>query len=731
MTALGTIRAPLLVTVLAVMMLAIPQQTKEVFEAIQETQNFAFAGEWTRATFAILVFCFILLSTGFFHLKNPGQNRTEASKAYAPFLKALIWSLPVAIGLALVLANLEVSNLKALANLTSSEANRQEQQTTIARFLPIIALAIYTLALVSLYLCNKHLPPANNIEGSKRTQNQSAKLWRISPLTGLAIVILIILLVNIAIAYAPVKTTALFGPVGIFFLFFSLLSLAISLLCYIYDHHQIPVISPLIIGALLWVYFATNDNHAIRNTYTKSTKNIYATDAFKAWIEARDDLNDYKQTPYPVFIITAEGGGLYAAAHTAFALSQIQEKCPAFAHHTFAISSVSAGSLGAAVFSALLKAMPPPKMENLPNTKKCPLEAKPTNHLQNKVEAFFHHDFLTPLLGAGLFPDFSQRFLPLPIKGTDRALAFEKSLEQAWANITTKDSPDLKDLFKQGSRTIWSPTKNSPALLMNATTVQSGDRMVISPFRLATYPLTFTGNQLDWLNNDYQVPLSTAASISARFPIIMPPASHTHEGYRNKKRQFMDGGFYEKSGIISAINLIQTLSQQQQKPNNKTSFKNSPSCTPENTIIVNRDKQNKKQMVCFIIINIKAYNNEPPYIHGGDYLAFIPTSYNVGLGHISSNLSMAMNLYGKNRKQGAVSPYVSKLYAQHLNTDCLNLPLGWYLSKKTVKKIREYTKAPGSIPNCQITKRSHKTEKKNYIDNLRLYPLISNLINAR
>ena len=131
------------------------------------------------------------------------------------------------------------------------------------------------------------------------------------------------------------------------------------------------------------------------------------------------------------------------------------------------------------------------------------------------------------------------------------------------------------------------------------------------------------------------------------------------------------------------------------------------------------------------IINIKALNKEPSYSHGGDYLAFIPTSYNVGLGHISSNLSMAINLYGKNRRQGIFSPYVSKLYAQHLNTDCLNLPLGWYLSKKTIKKIREYTKAPGSIPNCQITKQSHKNEKRNFIGNLRLYPLISNLINAR
>ena len=724
--ALGTIRAPLLVTALAVLMLAFPPQTKEVFEAIQETESFTFWGEWARVTIAVLIFCFILLSTSFFHLRNPGQNRTDTTINFQPFLKALIWSLPVAIILALLLANLELSNLRALAKFISSEENSTEQQTTIAKFLPLIALAIYTLWLSILYICHKYLPPIRNIK-----QNHPANLWGVSPLTGLAVVILTILVINIAIACYPVKAASLFGPVGIFFLFFSLLNLATSLLCYIYDHHQIPILSPLIIGALLWVYFATNDNHAIRQTYKQSPPTLNATSAFKAWINERDDLEDYKNTPYPVFIITAEGGGLYAAAHSAFALSQIQEKCPAFAHHSFAISSVSAGSLGAAVFSALLKAMPPPKIQNLPNNKKCPLEAIPTNHLQDKVEEFFHHDFLTPLLSAGLFPDFSQRFLPLPIKGTDRALAFEKSLEQAWANIISKDHPDLKNLFEQGSRSIWSPEEDSPAILMNATTVQSGDRMVISPFRLITNHITFTGNQLDWLNNDYQVPLSTATSISARFPIILPPASHTHQGYRNKKRQFMDGGFYEKSGIISAINLIQTLSHQHQKPNDKTSFKNSPSCTSENIIILKLDKENRKQMVCFIIINIKALNKEPSYSHGGDYLAFIPTSYNVGLGHISSNLSMAINLYGKNRRKNIFSPYVSKLYAHHLNTDCLNLPLGWYLSKKTIKKIREYTKAPGSIPNCQITKQSHKNEKRNFIGNLRLYPLISNLINAR
>ena len=57
---------------------------------------------------------------------------------------------------------------------------------------------------------------------------------------------------------------------------------------------------------------------------------------------------------HPLYIVATEGGGIRAAYWTAAVLGEIQDKNPNFAAHLFAISGVSGGSLGAAVFEALL-----------------------------------------------------------------------------------------------------------------------------------------------------------------------------------------------------------------------------------------------------------------------------------------------------------------------------------------------------------------------------------------
>ncbi len=56
---------------------------------------------------------------------------------------------------------------------------------------------------------------------------------------------------------------------------------------------------------------------------------------------------------YPVFIIAAEGGGIYAASAAATMLAILQDAVPEFSEHVFAISGVSGGAIGAAIFRAL------------------------------------------------------------------------------------------------------------------------------------------------------------------------------------------------------------------------------------------------------------------------------------------------------------------------------------------------------------------------------------------
>lgn len=76
--------------------------------------------------------------------------------------------------------------------------------------------------------------------------------------------------------------------------------------------------------------------------------------AFMAWLESRPDYQQFRGQgrKYPIFVVSAQGGGIVAAYHSAGFLGLVQDLCPSFASHVFAISSVSGGSLGAAAFAA-------------------------------------------------------------------------------------------------------------------------------------------------------------------------------------------------------------------------------------------------------------------------------------------------------------------------------------------------------------------------------------------
>jgi hypothetical protein len=53
---------------------------------------------------------------------------------------------------------------------------------------------------------------------------------------------------------------------------------------------------------------------------------------------------------------------------------------------------------------------------------------------EDRAGAILRRDFLTPLVAAGLFPNFLQRFLPIPIWQFDRARAFNSAVTKAYGD---------------------------------------------------------------------------------------------------------------------------------------------------------------------------------------------------------------------------------------------------------------------------------------------------------
>ena len=541
--ALGTLRAPIVVALLAIAFIALPEQARETFLAIREAEgrDLFLAGQ---AALLALVFAASLGLSSLGLLQTATEHRRRAVDDHRRLLEALAFALP-------------------LAALTGLAAAFVEAGSATSR--PIIifgAAAVVALAVVLLLVWY------DGLRARLVAMSRGSVLFRIGHLQGIAITAAVTALVIAFVVGLPRPFALALGPLGVVFLFLAILCVAYSLLGYVYDRHQVPTIGILIVLAALWAFLQWNDNHHIRLADRDAPPAPAVDVQFREWLLARPDLDDYRKRgrPYPVYIVSAEGGGLYAAAHTAWWLAFLQDGCPAFARHVFAISSVSGGSVGAALFSALVKAHPPSR--DLKLEEKCLAEPAGTGPLQKAVREFFEEDLLTPLLAAGLFPDFFQRFWPLPIAAFDRARALEGGFERAWhralKTIVRQAPEELRDLFGASARALWSAKEDQPALLLHTTLVHSGERVIIAPFKLIDLdmPLQFHGRRIDLLNMTDAPRLAAAVGASASFPWISPPARYfrpkdDREG--EDEVQLVDGGFFENSGVFSAMDLIGRL----------------------------------------------------------------------------------------------------------------------------------------------------------------------------
>ena len=311
-----------------------------------------------------------------------------------------------------------------------------------------------------------------------------------------------------------------------------------SLWVYLGRHWQFPVITVCILVASIFSFW--NDNHIIREVLPQEVERPNVMESFRAWY-ALAEKNEGAGTLHPLFIVATEGGGIRAAYWTAAVLGKIQDENPNFASHLFAISGVSGGSLGAAVFDALLAGPSPGSFK-----------------FEDKAHDILSQDFLSPALASMLYPDFVQRFLPFPIPYFDRGRALEVAWEKAWHDVMGNDrfAKSFVDLWKPG------PREWMPALFLNGTSVEKGNRIITSNLQLATVFLD-AEDAADKLARDSlpatkagcHIPLSTAAHMSARFTFVSP-AGRFPDG-----SHIVDGGYFENSAATTALEIVTRIKE--------------------------------------------------------------------------------------------------------------------------------------------------------------------------
>ncbi len=333
-----------------------------------------------------------------------------------------------------------------------------------------------------------------------------------------------------------------------------------SMLVYWGEHARVPVISALLGAAILFSLF--NDNHRVRQNATMHSFEDYSAqrtgddntlrapsldDYFADWFSDLD--NHDPAAPVPVIVVAAEGGGIRAAFWTASVLTELQQRDPSFARHVFAISGVSGGSLGAAMFAALIKSeqvgyKPRPTVFALCGD-------APT--LRCRAQAILAQDFLSPTVVTLMFPDTLQRFLPIAVLD-DRAVTLEESWQKAWNRY------EDGNWFEEPFNSLWHQDRHEiPLLFLNSTVVETGQRIIANPLGLGERFADVFHDALEaGAAVGHDMPLSTAVHLGARFTYVSPAGSIQRQDMPEPKPwiRVVDGGYFENSGAVTANEIL-------------------------------------------------------------------------------------------------------------------------------------------------------------------------------
>lgn len=286
----------------------------------------------------------------------------------------------------------------------------------------------------------------------------------------------------------------------------------------------------IIIVFILFMSYKNND-HPFRLVKSEiKTPQITFYDYTQKWI-SKHIQTQQNDTIYPIFI-AAEGGALRTGCFSAMMLASIQDSFPKFKNNIFCFSSVSGGSLGVSFFNSLCQ-------QNINN-----------GAYKDTTRHFFEYDFLAPVTGKLVFGEPFNWSWIRNIRMCDRSIFLEKAWEASWRNNKLKD----EDMFNIGFKTNFYNHKDMPTQFINSTEVEYGRRTIISNVKIDSSIFIDARDLFGLLKFNEDIKLSTAISLSARFPLISPAGAYGSR--KNLSRHFVDGGYYENKGDLTLLEAL-------------------------------------------------------------------------------------------------------------------------------------------------------------------------------
>lgn len=401
----------------------------------------------------------------------------------------------------------------------------------------------------------RRFAPANREEFAKRLATLSDERYGAVDLDvakdrkyalPVAAIALVSLGVVVVFAIYPVRVGRAIGPLWVLGLFAANTVFFGSIAVWLYARFHVPIVRLGLAAAVLFGLW--NENHRVR-TVSDSLPVVTARKTLDAHLdEWLASPNHVGKARVPVVLVAAAGGGLRAAYWTAATLATLQDGDSTFAGDVFAISGVSGGSVGAALFTSLVKDARTPSTSKRLSTCSAELTADDSARVAALpytacVHAFMRDDFLSPVLAKIVGPDLVQRFLPIALPKTDRSLGLEESWEESYGRV-------MDSTWQQGLTQLVADSSIRtmiPALLLNSTHVETGRRYIAGTVRV-DQEFGDAADVLELLQHD--MPLSTAAHNSARFTYVSP-AGHLERGDGREYGRVVDGGYFENSGLVT------------------------------------------------------------------------------------------------------------------------------------------------------------------------------------
>jgi hypothetical protein len=383
------------------------------------------------------------------------------------------------------------------------------------------------------------------------------------------------------------------------------------------DRYRVPVITLLLLATLVPRIFPNFFRIGSHEEHYFSTVSMDSGKAGPVRTPSQILVNKLNAPgpDLPLIVVTATGGGLHASAWTTAVLAKLETEfadnsdskgIEPFHKHLLLLSTVSGGSVGLNAYlhelqAGTLDSAGQPGLEQMKAAAQC-------SSLEAVGWGLVYYDLprsLVPFVPQSSGEDDLDAYSTPLFK--DRTWALRKGVERneenvycraAWKfdakndeNIEKKDAPlshlfgherspfdlTLKDNLaaektnQQGKtpltlRTFLDAGQNGiPAFTMNTTSVELGGRFLLANYQVPHYSLDETEvypaqSFLDAFGDPscgaLDLPLATAAQLSATFPYVSSAARAPQPSTNCHSVHFVDGGYYDNDGTGSALEFL-------------------------------------------------------------------------------------------------------------------------------------------------------------------------------